>query len=80
MIPDCTVCKTNKYMVEDYDVATHTGGVKDGKYCCSYSDSFKCTKCGGIIHYHEERLADEICDMEIKYRKPNYIPIRRVVG
>lgn len=80
-IPDCPVCKTNINVVRDYDVGTHTGGVdKDGNYCCSYSDSFECTCCGGRIYYHEERVADKICDIELTYRQKNYTPIRRVVG
>ena len=39
MVPDCPICKTNKYMVRAYDNATHAGGIdEEGRYCVSYSD------------------------------------------
>ena len=80
MTPDCPVCKTNKYMVIAYDYSTHTGGIdEDGNYCCTYSDRFECSQCGGVICYHEETVSDEICAVEIHYRQKNYNRLRRVV-
>lgn len=81
MIPDCPICKTNKYMIRAYDVSTHAGGIDDeGRYCISYSDSFECYCCGGEIHYYEERVAGALCAVEIKYKQKNYTMRRKVVG
>ncbi len=81
MTPDCPVCKTNKYMIRDYDNATHAGGLdEEGRYCVSYSDGFECSCCGGRIHYYEETVADTICAVEIDYRQKNYTMRRKVVG
>ncbi len=80
MIPDCPVCKTNKYMIRDYDNATHAGGIdENGNYCVSYTDGFECSKCEGRIYYHEERVADKICAIKIDYRQKNYTLRCRVV-
>ena len=81
MTPDCPICKTNKYMIRAYDNATHAAGIdEEGRYCVSYSDSFDCSNCGGHIFYHEETVADEVCQIKVDYRKPGYIPRTRVVG
>lgn len=81
MTPNCPVCKTNKYMIRAYDNSTHAGGLdKEGRYCVSYSDSFECSQCEGILHYHEETVADKICNIKLDYRQKNYTPRCRVVG
>ena len=81
MTPDCPICKTNKHMIRAYDNATHAGGIdEEGRYCVSYSDSFECSNCGGRIFYHEEKVADKVCQVVVDYRQPNYTPRRKVVG
>lgn len=71
ILPDCPICKTNKYMVEAYNASTHAS---DGKRVV-HSNSFECSCCGGDIYYSEERIADKICDLKINYRQKNYTPL-----
>lgn len=63
--PDCPMCKTNINVFRLPGLSTHTEGMNSFK---SYSDTFGCECCGGIISYNEETKYDKLVRMTIDYQ------------
>lgn len=82
MSPECPICKNNLNVQKIPDCSTHAGGYDRDKtrIISCYSDTFKCTQCNAIIHYYEEQLNDRTMLVEIKYKRENYIPSRKVIN
>ena len=71
--PDCPICKTNINVFRLPDLSTHTAGMNGSK---SYSDTFRCECCGGIISYREETKYDKLVRMTIDYQcKPEPVNV-----
>jgi hypothetical protein len=69
--PDCPVCKTNINIYRVPDCSTHAEGrntITGKPDSTFYSDTFKCTCCGGTICYREEVKDDKVLQMKIDYR------------
>lgn len=69
--PDCPVCKTNINIYRVPDCSTHAEGrntITGKPDSTFYSDTFKCTCCGGTIYYREEVKNNKVLQMKIDYR------------
>ena len=71
--PDCPICKTNINVHRIPGLSTHTAGMSGFK---SYSDTFECEGCGGIISYSEETKYNKFVRMTIDYRRKSELTNR----